>query len=526
MKRTPTALQTEAFDVLVIGGGITGAGIALDATLRGFRVALIDKGDFASGTSSVSSKLVHGGLRYLEHGDFPLVYEALTERRLLLHNAPHLVQPLRFIIPFYEGSRLPRWQWRLGLTFYDVLAGRGNLHRSGCLNRSKLRHEVPALRQDGLYGGAAYFDAQMDDARLCLEVVKTAAEQGAVVANYVEAVAFERSRESISGARAVDRLANGELAIRARQVVNATGPWVDAVCRLAGDTSGPYLRPTKGVHLIVANQIGLTWAFLLLHPADGRVFFVIPWPRHDYARTPIPASKLLIGTTDTFANDDADVLAALPSDVAYLLEGYNYYLRPPLTTESILGTFSGLRPLLHAAKGDPSAVSREFRVIRSPSGLLSVAGGKFTTYRHMAEVATDEVAKRLGKRRSCRTRLFPLDGTPQESWFRFAAGAVTELTKRYALSEAAAGHLVSRYGRRAFDVAAYLRQDVTLAAPLVPGEPDLRVEWPYQRDQEMAVTPADHWLRRTRLGLYHPELLPTASAAAPATASPAPAQQS
>src|SRR5262245_30451402 len=369
MKRTVEALTDGRFDLLVIGGGITGAGVALDATLRGFRVALIDKGDFASGTSSVSSKLVHGGLRYLEHGDFTLVYEALTERRLLLHNAPHLVQPLRFIIPYYESARLPRWQWRLGLTFYDLLAGRGNLRRSGCLNRSKLGREVPALRDEGLYGGASYFDAQMDDARLCLEVIKTAAEQGAIVANYVEAIAFERAGESITGVRVYDRLPEGdsEFVIRARQVVNATGPWVDAVCRLANDTGGPYLRATKGVHLIVANIIGLTSAFLLLHPADGRVFFVIPWPRQDQSRTPVPASKLLIGTTDTFGDDNADTLAVLPTDVSYLLEGYNYYLSPPLAPEAILGTLCGLRPLLHAEKGDPSAVSREFRVIRSAS---------------------------------------------------------------------------------------------------------------------------------------------------------------
>src|SRR5207302_2594253 len=209
MKRTVHALKDETFDLLILGGGITGAGVALDAVVRGLRVALIDKGDFASGTSSVSSKLVHGGLRYLEHGAFHLVYEALHERRLLLHNAPHLVHPLRFIIPFYHGARVPPWKWRLGLTLYDLLAGRSNLRRSQPLQTGHIRRAFPGLRGEGLLGGAAYLDAQMDDARLCLEVVKTAAAHGAIVANYVEALAFERQGSLIAGVHALDHVGGG-----------------------------------------------------------------------------------------------------------------------------------------------------------------------------------------------------------------------------------------------------------------------------------------------------------------------------
>src|SRR5690242_18824888 len=276
MKRDVGALAGETFDLLILGGGITGAGVALDAALRGLRVALIDKGDFASGTSSVSSKLVHGGLRYLEHGDFRLVYEALHERRRLLRNAPHLVRPLRFVLPFYAGARVPPWKWRVGLTLYDVLAGAGNIHRSRSVVTTRLHRDLPHLRTKELLGGAEFYDAQMDDARLCLEVVRTAALHGAAVANYVEAVAFERAGGLITGVQARDHVLGGELVIRARQVVNATGPWGDRLRQLAGDDSGPLLRPTKGVHLI-APDLGLTAAFLLLHPADGRVFFVIPW---------------------------------------------------------------------------------------------------------------------------------------------------------------------------------------------------------------------------------------------------------
>jgi glycerol-3-phosphate dehydrogenase len=488
MRRVPEALAGETFDLLILGGGITGAGVALDACLRGYRVALIDKGDFAGGTSSVSSKLVHGGLRYLEHGDFHLVYEALHERALLLRNAPHIVRPLRFFIPHYAGARVPAWKFRIGLALYDLLAGQANIARGRPLTRRELLDRT-GLRTPGLAGGAAYFDAQMDDARLCIEVLRTAAEHGVVLVNYLEAVAFD------SGAvRAIDRLHGGELTVRARQVVNATGPWVDAVCRLAGDTSGPHLQPTKGVHLVVPAR-GLPAAFLLLHPADGRVFFVIPW-----------MGKTLIGTTDTFGAAP-DSLSVTEADVAYLLQGHNHYLEPALNPAAVLGSFAGLRPLIRARPGDPSALSREFRLIESASGLISVAGGKYTTYRRMAEVVTDRVAHRLGRARRCATRQFHLDGTPAGSWADFADRATARIAAAHNLSVATARHLLDRYGRRADEIAAYTRSDPALAQPVVPDEPEIAAEFAYQRDHEMAAQPADFLLRRTRLGLFHPNLL-------------------
>jgi glycerol-3-phosphate dehydrogenase len=494
MKRNLDALTDGSFDLLILGGGITGAGVALDAVLRGWRVALIDKGDFASGTSSASSKLVHGGLRYLEHGGIHLVYEALHERACLLANAPHLVRPLRFVIPFYEGVRVPPWEWRAGLTLYDLLAGRGNIRRSRPLDVPRLRHEFPGLTTARLSGGAEYFDAQMDDARLCLEVIGTAAVHGACVANYVEAVAFERRGDEITGVRAVDRVGGREFALRAREVLNATGPWVDAVSRLAGDAPEAHLQPTKGVHLVVPGR-ALSAAFLLLHPADGRVLFVIPW-----------LGKTLIGTTDTVPDERPDALAVRPEEVAYLLEAHNHYFAPPLQTGAVLGAFAGLRPLIRSRPGEPSSLSREFRLFRSPSGLLSVAGGKFTTYRRMAEIVTDAVARRLGRRRPGRTRRFRLDGAPQGPWPDFAQAEVAVLARRHGLRQEAAQHLVGRYGRRAADVAAYLEPDPKLAEPVAAGEPDLRVEFVYHREHEMAIYPADYLLRRTRLGLFRPEL--------------------
>jgi glycerol-3-phosphate dehydrogenase len=495
MKRVLEALTEGTFDVLVLGGGITGAGIALDAVLRGFRVALIDKGDFASGTSSVSSKLVHGGLRYLEHGDFRLVYEALHERRTLLNNAPHIVHPLRFIIPFYQGARVPPWQWRVALTLYDTLAGSSNLHRSYPLPRASLRRQFPALRTDGLGNGASYFDAQMDDARLCIDVLQTAAEHGACVANYVEAATLERSGEAIAGARALDHIGETEFIIRAHQVVNAAGPWVDAVCRLAGDTSGPYLRPTKGVHLVAPDR-GLSAAFLLLHPADGRVFFVIPW-----------LGKTLVGTTDTFEEVGPDSMGVTPEDIAYLLDGHNRYFTPSLSRSDVLGTFVGLRPLLHSRAGEAAAVSRESRLIESPGGLLSIAGGKYTTYRRMAEQVTDAVTRRLGSRRPGRTRRWRLDGAPPGPWPAFRDAEIERLTARHGLGRETAAHLVQRYGRRAADVADIVDRDPELAKPVIVGEPEIRAEFIYHREHEMAQTPADSLLRRTRLGLFHPALL-------------------
>jgi glycerol-3-phosphate dehydrogenase len=390
---------------------------------------------------------------------------------------------------------VPPWKWRLGLTLYDWLAGLGNIRPSRGLSLRHLRADFPGLRAQALTGGAEYHDAQMDDARLCLEVLGTAAGHGACLANYVEAVGFERGLGRISGVRAVDRLGGRDLLLRARQVLNATGPWVDAVCRLAGDDSGPHLRPTKGVHLVAPDR-GFPCAFLLLHPADGRVFFVIPW-----------LGKTLVGTTDTLAGQGPDALQITDEDVAYLLDAYNHFFSPPLERGEVLGAFVGLRPLIRTRAGEPSSLSREFRLFTSPSGLLSVAGGKYTTYRHMAEVITDTVARRLGRRERCRTRHARLDGTPDGPWPEFLAGAAAVLRSRHGLDEAAARHLVGRYGRRAADVAAYLKRDPKLAEPVTPAEPDLRAEFAYQRDHEMAVTPEDFLLRRTRLGLFHPGLL-------------------
>jgi glycerol-3-phosphate dehydrogenase len=503
MIRDLDALQDREFDLLIVGGGITGAGVALDAALRGIRVALIDRNDFAAGTSSVSSKLIHGGLRYLEHAEFRLVHEALNERGRLLRNAPHLVRPLRFVMPFLTGAHIGPWRWRAGLFLYDLLAGRDNIRRARAISLSSVRREFPGLRQAGLTGAAEFYDAQMDDARLCLAVVRSAWDHGARVANHFEVTAFERSGSRIVGVRALDHLSGKELPIRARVVLNAAGPWADAVRSLAGEKRPPLLSPTKGVHLLAPGR-GHSAGFLLLHPDDDRVFFVLPW-----------LGKMLIGTTDTDWSDGPDSIGVTEADISYLLRGFNHYFRTPLTPTDLLGSFAGLRPLLRA-DADPSSRSREYRIVEDDSGLLTVVGGKYTTYRAMAETITDVVAARLRNRRRCRTRSFRLDGAPDGDWSTFAESTMIELQSQYGLAAPSARHLVDRYGRRTTKVAAYLERDPSLAKPIVEGEPDLFAEFAYQRDHEMAVTPDDFLLRRTRLGLFYPKLLANSRCAATA----------
>jgi glycerol-3-phosphate dehydrogenase len=500
MQRTFEGLAAAEYDLLIVGGGITGAGVALDAALRGLRVALIDQGDFASGTSSASSKLVHGGLRYLEQGHLRLVREALVERRRLLRNAPHLVRPLRFVLPFYKGGRLPAWKAMAGLYLYDLLAGANNLRHSRRRTAASLRREFPGLRPANLTGAAEYFDAQMDDARLCLEVVRTAWVHGTHVANYAEAVAIERTGDRfVVTVRDRSPLGPGSgptVTVRARQVLNAAGPWVDRVRALAGEKGGPLVEPTKGVHLVLDVPGGPPpAAFLLLHPADGRVFFVIPWH-----------GRVLLGTTDTFTDEPPDRLTVAAADEAYLLEGYNHHFDPALTADAVCGRFAGLRPLLRAEGGGPSARSREWRLVEGSSGVLSAAGGKYTTYRSMAEAITDRVAARLGVSRPCRTARHQLDGAPDFAWESFVASEPLALA-RDGLDLALARHLVNRYGRRARDVAAVIRREPGGTRLVFAGEPDVRGEWAYQREAELALCPADHLLRRTRLGLCHPELL-------------------
>ncbi|HEX4628036.1 MAG TPA: glycerol-3-phosphate dehydrogenase/oxidase, partial [Gemmatimonadales bacterium] len=380
-------MTAEPVDLLVIGGGITGAGIARDAALRGFRTALVDQGDFAGGTSSVSSRLVHGGIRYLEQGDFRLVFEASRERRILLRIAPHLVHPLPFVFPVYRGARVPAWKLRAGMWLYDILAAFRNVKMHRWLNAKATRRLEPGLREKELQGAALYYDAQTDDARLAIATMRSAARAGALVANYAEVTALLKPDGRTSGAFLRDGLTGQPHTVRALVVVNASGPWVDRVRRLDEPAAQPLLRLTKGAHIVVARQrVGHTRAVTLMSPLDGRVMFVIPWGDLSY-----------IGTTDTDEDASPEEVRATARDVIYLLRSANaFFPQARLSPRDVIATWAGLRPLLRPTRAvAPSQASREHRVVESPSGLVTIAGGKLTTHRVMARDVVDRVAYRL-----------------------------------------------------------------------------------------------------------------------------------
>ena len=446
--------------MLVIGGGITGAGVALDAASRGLRTALVERDDFGAGTSSKSSKLVHGGLRYLSQGDYGLVAQALAERQRLLQNAPHLVRPLPFLVPTY-GNRAKTRAISAALWTYDLIGGFriGSLHRR--LSVADTLARSPALRGDRLAGGLLYLDAYADDARLTLAIIRTAVlDHRAVAANHTPV------RELLPGAGAVVDAGGRAIEVRASVVVNATGVWAGTI---AG--GGPAtIRPAKGVHVTVPAALVPTEVALVLPvPADGRSIFVVPWPGTD---------RVYIGTTDTDYDGPLDSPTCTPEDTAYLLDAVNASLRTTLSAGDVVGDWAGLRPLVAGAGSERSAdLSRRHRVSRA-DGVVTIAGGKLTTYRAMAADTVDEVQAVLGRPRTrSRTSTLALRGA--------GAGAGDD-------------HLTSRYGSEARVVRALIAGDPSLAEPLVPTLPYQRAEALYAARYEMARTVDDVLARRTR----------------------------
>ncbi len=399
-------LGDRAFDLLVVGGGITGAGIARDAARRGLAVALVERDDFASGTSSRSSRLVHGGVRYLEHGYLHLVFEASRERRRLLALAPHLVHPLRFTWPVYRGARVPRWKLAAGLTLYDVLALFRNVGRHRRLDAPGVLALEPALARADLKGGAAYWDAATNDSRLTLANVLDATYAGATVLNHadVERLTFAGGAGSaVAGAVVRDRIGGGEVEVRARLVVNAAGPWTDEITRMEGGDAPAAVRGTKGVHITVpAARVGNAGAVTMLSPDDGRVMFTLPSGTHT-----------IIGTTDTRTAEHPHEVRAARSDVRYLLAACNrFFPEARLTEDDVVSAWAGIRPLVARQKGDdPASASREHSIRLSARRVLTITGGKLTTYREMAEQCVDRALRVLGARaRPCDTDRAPLPG--------------------------------------------------------------------------------------------------------------------
>jgi len=378
-------------DILVVGGGITGSGIARDAARRGLKVALVEMSDLASGTSSRSSKLVHGGLRYLEQYEFSLVFEAVSERRILMDIAPHLVNPLGFLFPVYKGSRKPLWMVNTGMWLYDGLS----LFRSPRLHRNlepkEVKVEEPALTTEKLTGAPLYYDCYTDDARLTLETALDATRAGATVATWARVVRFVKDEAGrVLGAVVRDEIGGEEKEIRAHAVVNATGPWTDDTIAMSRRIEHSLLRPTKGVHIVVDHhKLPVQHAVVCFHPVDGRVLFAIPWGEQTY-----------IGTTDTDYDGDSGEVAADLADVDYLIEAAAaYFPEHRLQRDDVLSTWAGLRPLMRPATEnkdiDESAVSREHQIVVGQDGLITIAGGKLTTHRRMAAETVDTAVKLL-----------------------------------------------------------------------------------------------------------------------------------
>ncbi len=475
----------EIFDLCVIGGGINGAAVARDAALRGLTVALLEGRDFASGTSSRSSKLVHGGVRYLQQGDVALVLESCRERDLLRTRvAPHLVRGQRFVFPIYEDDSVAVWQLRVGLTVYDLLAGFRNVEPHRHLTVAKVREHEPALAVEGLCGGALYFDCWTDDARLTLETVLAARSLGAAVLNHAEVTALEKDAGGrLSAAHVRDTLGGATTLVRARAFVNVAGPWLDHVRRLDDPGAPPRLRLTKGVHAVFDRaRIGNRDA-IVIRGLDGRVMFAIPWQ-----------NQTLVGTTDTFYSGDPAEVRADGDDVDYLLAAVNRaFPRANVTARDIISTYAGLRPLV-APEDERSAsdVSREDQIFESPAGLISLGGGKLTTHRHVAELLVDRVVEGLGRKTGrCRTAEVPLPGA-----VGVEAGASAE-----AVAETREEHLRTRYGALAAEVTALVQADERLGARAVADLPDLLAEVVHAVDFEMASTLEDVLSRRTHVGL-------------------------
>jgi glycerol-3-phosphate dehydrogenase len=500
------------FDLLVVGGGITGAGVARDAARRGLRVLLVDQGDLAQGTSSRSSKLVHGGLRYLEHGQIGLVFESVSERRILMEIAPHLVRPLPFLFPVYRQQGRSPLVLGAGMWLYDGLSlfRSPQLHRR--LSRADILNEEPTLAREGLRSAELYYDCGTDDGRLTLETALDAVEWGATLLTWCRWEAFlHHPSGRIVGARLRDRLTDQLLEVSISAAVNATGPWTDMTLALCAPRPTRLLRPTKGVHIVVDRErLPVRYATVMVHPKDRRVLFAIPWGERTY-----------LGTTDTDWNGDPDLVAADRDDVGYLLEAAEaFFPERKLREDDVLATWAGLRPLLSQEGIAESSVSREHRVLVDLDGLVTVAGGKLTTYRRMAAEVVERVLDVLrlsghdpGPLEAPMTDREALPGAvgwPEgevpaigasslEATILGRLAASVQDRSRGRLGPDTARLLVETLGMRARDLADACARDPLLAEPLLPGRPEClgQVLWAVEREEAQRLQ--DVLIRRLNL---------------------------
>jgi glycerol-3-phosphate dehydrogenase len=510
-------LASEQFDLVVIGGGITGAGVALDAASRGFSVALVEKTDYAAGTSSRSSKLVHGGLRYLQNFDLGLVREALLERQLMVKLAPHLVRPLKLVVPAFEGAR-PDLLVGIGLNMYDVMAtprllGRRS-RRSGSADGngeqdgdwSPARHRMisgdevvellPALADREPTSGYLFYDCQTDDARLVLTVLGEAERFGATCANRLEVTELVADGEA-SGVRVRDGESGSEFAIRADNVINATGVWADRIRpeELHSEAEVPRIRPSRGTHITVSYDDLPLVGGAIVPAGEGRTIFALPW-----------LGRSLLGTTDNNYEGELEHIRPAAEDIEYLLDATNAFFGTSLGPGEVTGAYAGVRPLISSGDTRKSVdISRKAELYETSSGLITITGGKLTTWRRMAKLAVDRLVERDGRQAPCRTHEIPL-GEPIDPDSLPVVEGVTDDSR-----EALAG----RYGHAAERVLAVAEERGELAQPIVPGLPDLLAEAPFAVRHEQARSVGDVLLRRTRLGLLAARQLCTADAEAP-----------
>ncbi|BCX03520.1 MAG: FAD-dependent oxidoreductase [Candidatus Roseilinea sp.] len=500
-------MAAEGVDVLVIGGGITGAGVALEAVARGYRTGLVEKADFAGGTSSKSTKLVHGGIRYLPQFDFALVREALVERGRLVRNAPHLVKPLGFVLPLYAENKRPLGTpfvppggvgmgllLRAGLMLYDAMSGRLAIAGHQHIGAQKALALAPALKAEGLKDGFIYYDGQTDDTRLTLTVLRTAAKQGALLANYAEVLGCDFERESkrsnqatIRAARVRDALNGEEFIIPTKTILNATGAFAGRIEAMAGE-SRIAIKPAKGVHLTLPRDALPTteYAVVLPETPDGRLLFIVPWN-----------TRVTLGTTDT-KGGDLDRPVATDDDVDYLINTANLYLRTKLTRDDVISAWAGYRPLISPAKSDGAATSKLSRthvVMDGPGGMITLTGGKLTTYRRMAQDALDHLARREGKPIVHPTEDMPLDGA---DGYEACSAALGEAAGQFGWDADVVARL-GQYGGKAGFILQLCADDASLARRIVPDLPYIMAEVVYACRCEMAMTLDDVLARRLHL---------------------------
>lgn len=467
-------MGAERYDLIVIGGGINGAAIARDAAMRGMSVLLLEKGDYGCGASNKSSKMVHGGVRYLELFQFHLVKECLYERSLLLKNASNLVKPMPFIFPVYKGDIRPLWKIKLGMWLYDFLKGRDQLPKHINMSVGDIIERVPTLKQEGLEGGCFYYDAVMQDNRLVIENILSAKKAGADVRNYVKVVELIKENGKVVGVACEDSLSGQRETFFGAHVVNTTGAWSNALLEMDEGLEGFEVEPTKGVHLVIP-KIDTRYALLLQSPEDRRVFFVIPWN-----------GCSLIGTTDTPYSGNPDTIQVEEEDIRYLLASFNHYFPDKQISEKdIISTFAGLRPLVkfHGIKGK---FNRDHFIYTSKAGVTTLLGGKYTTYRKMAEDVVDHVFS--GQGLPCRTASEPLFKKLRE--VPLVSGLADDTLK----------HLQNTYGERMFRVIEIFQRNPKLGKRICVNDPHILAEVDYAIENEGARRLADWFYRRTSMG--------------------------